>query len=412
MASIDVPAGEAKRLHADLTSRSTEIQTLNVLLPTYSFGGHERMLLEWLKEVERQKGIEIHIYCRDIPELTRECASTGLNVNVEVFGGNNQQGRLCKAISDLANTSRILRKIPRGKLVLFAPGVVQSAPWHSLVASLLGFGVANYVPMAYKSRDMCLRYAWLRDWIVRQFIRYSDIWITITEQQRRLLVDHWRISAPIHVVPNRHKLPFITSSVQRNSPDENRPTRVLFLGRFEPNQKGLDWLIEEMRRYRASWLGRMHFVFQGQGEYEQSLRQLASEMPHGVMSIAPWGNVSHELQQADVLFLPSRFEGFPLVAVEAAHYGVPIVASDKAGLTDVLMSECIFPFGDFGALITSLNRIRDPIIRSSAASFTLRRIQNLLSRDKFEKSVSDLIRDFDTRTVIKQPLALYCDSSP
>ena len=366
---------------------------VTVLLVTREFGGHEKMLLEWLKEAQRQ-GLQVGIYCRNISELTQQCAAAGLHVDAFAYAIPGQRWRIVEIFRDLVATSRILRRMPGDSIALFAPGVVQTAPWHILVAALCRLRVASYVPMAYGSRGMRFRFATLRDWIVRQVIRHVDIWITITEQQRRLLKDQWRIDAPIYVVPNRLNLPGAAATVRPIPADERRPTRVLFLGRFERNQKGLDWLVAELRRHRSSWAGHMRFVFQGQGEYEQALRQLALESSDGAVSIAPWGNVVQEMQQADVLLLPSRFEGFPLVAVEATHYGVPVVASNQAGLADVLPPECIFPFGDFDALIKALERMRDPLARTSAVAHAQTRLRPLLSRDSFEQAVGNVTREF------------------
>lgn len=365
---------------------------LTVLLVTNEFGGHEKMLLEWLREAQHQN-CQIEVHCRNIPELQEQCAGAGLHVNAVAYAVPGQRGRISGIFRDLFATSRILRRTPSNSIVLFAPGVVQAAPWHILAAALCRRRMASYVPMAYRSRDMQFRFAILRDWFVRQMIRHVDIWITITEQQRRLLKDQWRISAPAYVIPNRLNLQGEETAVEPVSADEGHPTRVLFLGRFERNQKGLDWLVAELRRHRSSWLGRMSFVFQGQGEYEHALRQLALEISDDAVSIAPWGNVVQEMQRADVLLLPSRFEGFPLVAIEAAHHGVPVVASARAGLADVLLPECIFPLGDFEAMRKAIERMRDPHARIAALAHTRTRMRTLLSRDRFEQAVRDITRE-------------------
>jgi glycosyltransferase involved in cell wall biosynthesis len=375
---------------------------MKVLLLTKEFGGHEKMLLEWLKEALKQ-GLHIDISCRNITELKRESDERGLTINQFAYDNVDQRACLWATFCELIATLSLLRRISHDHIILFAPGVVQLPPWHSLMASLLGYRVASYIPMAYKSSDMRFRYAGLRDWFIRQLIRHVDIWITISEQQRQLLKGQWRIKAPIYVVPNRLELPHISKIHQSNSVCENRPTRVLFIGRFEPNQKGLDWLVDELRRNSASWVGRIEFIFQGKGEFEQVLRQLALEMPNNAVRIAPWGDVKQELLQADALLLPSRFEGFPLVAVEAAYYGIPIIASDKAGLSDVLPSESIFPFGDFESLMRSIDRIKDPFARSCSVNFTLTRMQSILSLGEFEQCVKNIVTEFVASTQTKKP---------
>jgi glycosyltransferase involved in cell wall biosynthesis len=100
------------------------------------------------------------------------------------------------------------------------------------------------------------------------------------------------------------------------------------------------------------------------------------------------------MQRADVLLLPSRFEGFPLVAIEATHYGVPVVASSQAGLADALPQECIFPFGDFEALLKTIEHMRDPVARTSAATYAKTRMRDLLSDDKFEHAVANVTHEF------------------
>lgn len=363
-----------------------------VLLVTHEFGGHEKMLLEWLKVVQRD--IQIDIYCRNIPELPQQCGAAGLHADTFAYAIPSRRWRIFKTFDDLLKTLRIIRRMPADAVVLFAPGVVQTEPWHILAAALCRRRVASYVPMAYGSRDMRFRFAALRDWFARQVSRHVDLWITITEQQRRLLQGRWLVRAPIYVVPNRLQLPGTTAMVGPTQTEEHRSTRVLFLGRFEHNQKGLDWLVAELRRHRPLWVGRMRFVFQGQGEYEQQLRRLAVETAGDSVSVAPWGDGTQAIQQADVLLLPSRFEGFPLVAVEATHYGVPVVASNEAGLADVLPQECLFPFGDFEAMIRSIEHMRDSGARVSAVAHARARMQLLLSKDRFEQAVAHVIREF------------------
>jgi glycosyltransferase involved in cell wall biosynthesis len=62
------------------------------------------------------------------------------------------------------------------------------------------------------------------------------------------------------------------------------------------------------------------------------------------------------IRQADVVVLPSREEGFGLVAVEAAALGVPFVGSGVGGLREVcdILGHRTFPAGDHTALAAAV----------------------------------------------------------
>ena len=42
------------------------------------------------------------------------------------------------------------------------------------------------------------------------------------------------------------------------------------------------------------------------------------------------------LKKADIFLIPSRWEGFGLAAVEAMNAGLPVIASDVAGLREIV----------------------------------------------------------------------------
>lgn len=98
---------------------------------------------------------------------------------------------------------------------------------------------------------------------------------------------------------------------------------VGFLGRIDFAQKGIPDLVEALR------LSGLPAVFAGRGPDEQKLVELIKDLAH-----VEWiGPVEGEekwkfLSQSRVIAMPSRFEGQPLVSLEAAAAGKPIIASD------------------------------------------------------------------------------------
>jgi glycosyltransferase involved in cell wall biosynthesis len=125
---------------------------------------------------------------------------------------------------------------------------------------------------------------------------------------------------------------------------------VLFVGRLAP-QKGVDVLIEAAKR-----LPDVPFSVIGQGP----LRDLAA--PPNVRWLGTVEDVAPYLARADVVAIPSRWEGFGLAAVEAMAAGAPVVASAVDALPHVLGDAALLvPPADPIALAEALARaLSDP----------------------------------------------------
>lgn len=80
----------------------------------------------------------------------------------------------------------------------------------------------------------------------------------------------------------------------------------------------------------------VQFWLIGDGKRRKEVEELSKGLP-----ITFWGNVSPEvmpdyLNCTDVLILPSRNEGLPLIIVEALQCGCHVVGSDVGGIPEVL----------------------------------------------------------------------------
>jgi glycosyltransferase involved in cell wall biosynthesis len=76
-----------------------------------------------------------------------------------------------------------------------------------------------------------------------------------------------------------------------------------------------------------------HFIWIGDGPLEKTLRQTSRDLGiYGVMHFAGQrDDVPALLKELDCFALPSLWEGFPIVILEAMAAGVPVVATDIPG---------------------------------------------------------------------------------
>ena len=114
---------------------------------------------------------------------------------------------------------------------------------------------------------------------------------------------------------------------------------LLFFGRLEW-EKGVQDLIAGLARIRRSHPG-ARLVVAGTGSHAQWLADQARK--HRVLRAVEFaGHLSDRelaavLSAADAVVLPSRYEPFGIVALEAAAAGTPLVASTAGGLGEVVV---------------------------------------------------------------------------
>jgi glycosyltransferase involved in cell wall biosynthesis len=136
--------------------------------------------------------------------------------------------------------------------------------------------------------------------------------------------------------------------------DLDRPPVLCFAGRFE-HQKGIDVLLEAIEPLAASGPP-FRLEIYGAGTYGARVAETAARSPNRITVSPPVPDLRDRLGSVDAVVMPSRFEGLPLLAVEALCIGVPILATNALGLDEVLPGwypgRC--PPGDpkaFGALL-------------------------------------------------------------
>ena len=355
---------------------------LAVLLPSYLVGGHERMLFTWLPHLIGL-GIKPIIYGYENSELQVMAGHLDLNFHALYRRKKSTTTMRMHNFQLAVDTWKILWKMDPAIPILLSPGAMQTGLSHLGVVLLLRRKIAVYVPMAHSSMVLQASWANARDWLAGLICRQAHLWVTVSKAQSELLKKRWKIVNAL-VIPNR--IVAETSTLQRSA---SPLLRLLFLGRFDPSQKGLDWMIEVFKK-RA--LKNVSLVFQGRGPYQDVLEAFTLQDVGILTKIKPWGESESAFCDADILILPSRFEGFPLVAIEALYAGVAVVASEESGLGDILLRQCQFGFGDEDGFIAAIERLRDPEERLASVSHARQKLSNVISQDSYEKGITDVVK--------------------
>lgn len=193
-----------------------------------------------------------------------------------------------------------------------------------------------------------------RRWPKRWTTPVADVVVAVSEAVAENLLRVERVARPeqVRVIPNGVDLDrFRAAPLPRG---DGGPLRVLAVGR-RVRQKGFDVLVDALPpgvRLRVAGAG-------PEGRAHPQVEWLGH-----VADVAPL------YAEADVVVVPSRWEGFGLVAAEAMASGCVVVASDVGGLPEVVGDAGVLvPPGDVATLRTSLEQLAgDPGLRTRLAT--------------------------------------------
>ena len=172
--------------------------------------------------------------------------------------------------------------------------------------------------------------------LVGTLLRSADSITTVSHYQRAKLQRYVpEVASITSVIENGTAIPDCApTALPVESP------RLLCVGRLVRG-KGIDVAIEAFALVRNRWPA-ARLLIAGDGPERQMLESLAGSLgvDDGVEFLG-WvrpDRVHHVINESSMVLVPSRWdESFPLVALEAAHMGRPVIASRAGGLPEIVV---------------------------------------------------------------------------
>lgn len=213
--------------------------------------------------------------------------------------------------------------------------------------------------------------------------KYSDAVVTLTEKDRNYWLEKNKYPKKIIAIPN--PLPFESKSKLT----KKHSKKILALGRLT-YQKGFDLLLDiwaKIENMNNDW----RLIIAGDGEDKQLLLDKIKMLNLKNVELLPSTPHVNELyDQSSIYVMTSRFEGFPMVLLEAKASGLPIVAYDcDTGPSELIINHddgFLIPFDDNNTFTCKLALLmNDDDLRESMSIMSLKNAEKY----KIEVAIGD-----------------------
>lgn len=306
---------------------------------TYNPGGMERVLLNKVSYLVREKGWNVTIVTTDqrgrppFYSFPEEIRMIDLGIN---YADDNEKNVLLKISGYLKR-----RKVHKRKLAALLDKervdiVVSLYPSESSFIPELKDGSKKVLELHF-CKFFRLQYgrSGLLGFIDRlrtkqdeKIARKFDKFVVLTNEDK----GYWGAMPNIEVIPNA------AMSMGHNLSDGSAK-RVIAVGRLD-YQKGFDRLIQawEIAQKNESFKDWTLDIF-GQGEWQDMLQQMIDKagLNHNTHINKPTNAIGKEYANSSLIVMTSNYEGFGMVLVEAMACGVPAIAFDcKCGPSDII----------------------------------------------------------------------------
>ena len=367
------------------------------------FGGHELMTMAAIRYAVAQPNVEAgFMFFHGNVRLSSQIAELAAQFPAFKPLPQDYASRRFQAFRTLVS-GRAIRGIAASMaayapdVVVVAQGAIALCSAGLMAAKRAGVPTISYIPMTHPEYLFSASRvkAALRELVSRQYYRLPYEYITISKRMKDYL-ECRGLRQPVTVVKNGIDLTNYRA-LDKNTAREKVGLAagdwvVGQIGRVQFWQKRQDLTVKGFALARRE-IANLRLLVVGDGPDLATLRELArAEGVEDDVIFAGWTNdLSSVYSAIDALVIPSRYEGVPLVMLEAMYFRRPVIAAAVDGMADTLPSQWLFPAGDAVALAARMVEaagVRDPVLLDAHKELIL----NSYSMQTFERAFMAAVR--------------------
>lgn len=319
------------------------------------FGGHEVTLLEAMKGLLKEPRLEV---CFMAPEendrLFKKLPFLTGQLKIIKHSFSTAAGDVFRVLCRSTKVRKLQRIIQAQNpdLVIVSQGAIALSACGLGAASLAGIPVMSFLPMAHPvalargKQSLLVR---LQEFLYSYLYELPNFFLTTCQTTKKQLEHlHGVCGEQIFISYYGFDVPQSSRpALSWSGKGDEEEKHIALVGRIEFHQKQQDFFVQQLATCKNEISSlTVHII--GDGPDKERLNRLVHKLGLGetvifegwVEDMKPWYSI------LDAIVLPSRFEGFPLVMVEAMYHGVPVVASKVDGMEEILPAQWLFPMND------------------------------------------------------------------
>ncbi len=305
-----------------------------------------------------EAGLEVHVLAG---------IETGLRDDPKRYFGREKRLRTCCGISE---HRRIIRRIPFGRLcnvkvwvnrvaAMYAdfskefghPDIIlaHSSMWAGLAAASIKVKWGTpFVITEHRGRFTRIGHLpgmMIKPWhipLLRKAFTNADHIVTVSQAlQKKIREIDPTIESRLSCIPNMTDTDFF--HINKKNTNNNKPFTFLCIANNEP-LKGLDVLIRSFAMLKNRHIRPVRLIIGGKGTDTPSFQKLVHQQ-NVQKDVVCKGFLNRkqlleQMQHTDAFVLPSRFEAFGIVLIEAMACGLPLVATRSGGPEEIVTEAC------------------------------------------------------------------------